>query len=160
MHRIGELEIHLAVLRRAPEWRIKMKDSDCIFCKLANGDIPTRVLYEDEDFTAFLDTAPATRGHALLVPKEHYGDLFSMPEELVGRAFAKAKELAGQIREKAGAEGFNLVQNNGRLAGQTVFHFHIHMIPRYAGDGQGIGWKPGSPADSELDEVLKQLKLS
>ncbi len=135
-----------------------MKDPNCIFCKLANGDIPTRIIYEDEDFTAFLDTGPATRGHALLVPKEHYPDLFAMPDELLGKAAAKAKELSGRIKEKLGAGGFNLVQNNGELAGQTVFHFHIHMIPRFADDGQKVGWKPGSPSDEELDQLLQELR--
>ena len=135
-----------------------MKDQNCIFCKLANGEIPTRMIYEDQDFAAFLDTSPASKGHALLVPKEHYPDLFGMPEELLGKAAVKAKELSERIKEKLGAEGFNIVQNNGRLAGQTVFHFHIHMIPRYAQDGQLIGWKPGSPSEEELDQVLKEIR--
>ncbi len=132
-----------------------MKKDDCIFCKLANGEIPTKMIWEDEEFAAFLDMGPATRGHALLVPKEHYANLFEMPEELLGKAAVRAKLVAGRIRESLGAQGFNLVQNNGPLAGQTVFHFHIHLIPRYEDDGQKIGWNPGKPSEEELDEVKK-----
>ncbi len=131
--------------------------SDCIFCKIANGEIPSRTVYEDEDFRAFLDMGPAAKGHTLLVPKEHYANLFEMPEELLAKTAKTAKKLAAMLKDKLGADGFNVVQNNAEVAGQTVFHFHVHLIPRYADDGQTIGWKPGKPSDGELDEVLDQI---
>ena len=131
--------------------------SDCIFCKIANGEIPSRTVYEDEDFRAFLDMGPAAKGHTLLVPKAHYANLFEMPDELLEKTGRTAKKVAALLKEKLSAEGFNVVQNNGELAGQTVFHFHVHLIPRYTGDGQRIGWKPGKPTDAELDEVLAKL---
>ncbi len=132
--------------------------SDCIFCKIANGEIPSRTVYEDEDFRAFLDMGPAAKGHTLLVPKEHYANLFEMPEELLAKTAKTAKKLAGMLKDKLGADGFNVVQNNAEVAGQTVFHFHVHLIPRYADDGQTIGWKPGKPTDAELDAILDQIK--
>ena len=132
--------------------------SDCIFCKIANGEIPSRTVYEDADFRAFLDMGPATKGHTLLVPKAHYANLFEMPDDLLEKTGKTVKKVAAMMKEKLGAEGFNVVQNNGELAGQTVFHFHVHLIPRYTGDSQMIGWKPGKPTDAELDEVLAKLK--
>ncbi len=134
-----------------------MKD-DCIFCKLANGIIPTNVVYEDDDFTVILDASPATKGHSLIIPKEHYADLYDLPEETASKAIRLAKKLTAHITEKTGADGFNLVQNNGPVAGQTVFHFHLHLIPRYEDDGQKIGWKPGKPTDEELKETLSLIK--
>ena len=115
---------------------------DCIFCKLAGGMIPTNSIYEDDKFKVILDMSPATRGHALILPKEHYANIYEMPTELVSEAFALAAKLAKSMTDKLGADGFNIVQNNNEVAGQTVFHFHIHLIPRYEGDGQKIGWNP------------------
>ena len=107
-----------------------MKDSNCIFCKLANGEIPANSIYEDETFRVILDAAPASRGHALILPKEHYADLYEIEEETVGLAMKLAKKLAIQMTRILQCDGFNLVQNNGEVAGQTVFHFHLHLIPR------------------------------
>lgn len=129
-----------------------MKD-DCIFCKLANGVIPTNSIYEDEDFNVILDMAPAAKGHALILPKEHADNLYELPEESAGKVFMLAKKLAVSMTEKLGCDGFNIVQNNGSVAGQTVFHFHMHLIPRYENDGQEINWKPGSPTQEELEEI-------
>lgn len=134
-----------------------MKKDDCIFCKIANGEIPSRTLYEDERFRVILDLGPAARGHALVLPKEHFADLFEIPEEWCRDSFGLAKDMAAEMKEKLGCDGFNLVQNNGETAGQTVFHFHIHMIPRYRDDGQSIGWKPLSPSQEELEEVRQQI---
>ena len=133
-----------------------MKD-DCIFCKLANGIIPTNTISEDDEFRAILDAGPATKGHALILPKEHYANLFELPEEVTGKAFILAKKLAAKNKDLLKADGFNIVQNNGETAGQTVFHFHIHLIPRFKDDGQKIGWKPGSPSDEELKETASLL---
>lgn len=134
-----------------------MKKNDCIFCKLANGEIPTRTIYEDGDFRVILDAAPATRGHALILPKEHADNLYQLPEELAGKAFVLARKLVLSMTEKLGCQGFNIVQNNGEVAGQTVFHFHMHLIPRYTEDGQGTFWEPQHFTDEVLDEICAQL---
>lgn len=132
-----------------------MRNDNCIFCKIANGEIPSETLYEDEAFRVILDLGPAAKGHALVLPKEHYSDLFEIPEDVLSQAAVTAKRMALKMRRRLHCEGFNLVQNNGELAGQTVFHFHIHLIPRYAGDGQTIGWTPGSPSGDELAETRR-----
>ena len=134
-----------------------MKDDNCIFCKIANGEIPSRTLYEDESFRVILDLGPATQGHALILPKEHYADLFALPQETAAEAMKLAKKIAKAQKDTLKADGLNLVQNNGTAAGQTVGHFHIHLIPRYEGDGQTIGWKPGNPSDEELDAVRETI---
>lgn len=134
-----------------------MKKDDCIFCKLANGDIPTNVVYEDEDFTVIMDAAPATKGHSLILPKEHYANIYELDEEIAGKAFKLAKKLASEMTEKLGCDGFNIVQNNGETAGQTVFHFHMHLIPRYENDGQSILWNPTNPSKEEQAEILAKL---
>lgn len=134
-----------------------MKDSNCIFCKLANGDIPTRSIYEDDDFNVILDMSPATKGHALILPKEHAATIYEMEEEVLAKAMQLAKKLIVQNTPKLGAAGYNLVQNNGECAGQTVSHFHLHLIPRYENDGQKIGWEPTSPTAEELDQVKDLL---
>lgn len=135
----------------------QMKDDHCIFCRIANGEIPARTLYEDERFRVILDNGPATRGHALILPKEHYADIYELPDDLAADAMVLARKMAGRMHEKLHCDGFNIVQNNGTVAGQTVFHFHIHLIPRYKGDGQTIGWQPGSPSAEELDQTLQDI---
>lgn len=134
-----------------------MRDDNCIFCKLANGDIPTNSIYEDDSFKVILDMSPATKGHALILPKNHFADLYELPEEEVAGAFKLAKKMAIHMTEKLGADGFNIVQNNKEVAGQTVFHFHVHLIPRYANDNQKIGWKPTSPSADELVDIKNSL---
>lgn len=134
-----------------------MRDDACIFCKIAAGEIPSKTLYEDEEFRVILDLGPATRGHALILPKNHYRNLFELPEDQAMKAMALARKMAVRMREKLHCDGFNLVQNNEEVAGQTVFHFHVHLIPRYVGDGQAIGWKPGRPEEAELETVRKTI---
>lgn len=134
-----------------------MKKNDCIFCKIANGEIPSRTLYEDEEFRVILDMGPATKGHALILPKEHADNLYELPEKTAGHAMILAKKMAAQMTEKLHCEGFNLVQNNGECAGQTILHFHLHLIPRYADDNQNLLWKPTSPSAEELDAVWEQI---
>ena len=130
-----------------------MKDCNCIFCKIANGEIPSATLYEDEDFRVILDLGPATRGHALLLPRDHYSDLFELEDEVATKVLVRAKRIAARIKKALGADGFNLVQNNGEAAGQTVFHFHMHLIPRYKGDHAGILWEPGKTTPEEMEEI-------
>ncbi len=132
-----------------------MKDTNCIFCKIANGEIPSKTLYEDDKFRVILDLGPASRGHALILPRDHYANLYELPDETAGEVMKLAKKMAVQMTERLGCEGLNLVQNNGELAGQTVFHFHMHLIPRYKDDGQKIGWKPQEVTQEELEAVAK-----
>lgn len=134
-----------------------MKKEDCIFCKIANGEIPSKTLYEDDEFRVILDLGPAAKGHALILPKDHYANLFEIPEEKAAKAMVLAKKMAAQMKDKLKADGFNLVQNNGEIAGQTVFHFHMHLIPRYENDGQKIGWVPGEPDSEELEAIKEQI---
>lgn len=133
----------------------KMRDENCIFCKIANGDIPAKTIYEDDDFRVILDLGPATKGHGLIIPKEHYENLYQMPEELLGKVMMVAKKMGMQMTNNLQADGFNIVQNNGVVAGQTVFHYHMHLIPRYENDNQKIGWIPQNPSVEELEEVQK-----
>ena len=126
---------------------------NCIFCKIAAGEIPSNTIYEDDSFRVILDLGPATKGHALVLPKNHYADLFEIPEEVLADAAKVAKKVAGTMKEKLSCDGLNLVQNNGETAGQTVMHFHLHIIPRYKDDGQHILWKPTSPSAEELAAI-------
>lgn len=134
-----------------------MKKEDCIFCKIANGDIPAKTLYEDEKFRVILDLGPATRGHALILPKEHAADLFELPEETAKDVMALAKNMAGRMKDRLRCDGLNLVQNNGEAAGQTVLHFHVHLIPRYRQDAELFKYQPGKPDEKELEEIKKLI---
>ena len=128
---------------------------NCVFCNLANGIWDSATLYEDDDFRVILDLGPASRGHALILPKAHYANIYEIPEELAAKAIVLAKKMAGLMTEALDCDGFNIVQNNGEAAGQTVFHFHMHLIPRYKDDKAGFGWNTG-----ELDETTKQEVLT
>ena len=133
-----------------------MKD-DCIFCKLANGIIPTNSIYEDENFNVILDAGPATKGHALILPKEHYRNIYELPEDTASELFKLAKRMAVTMTEKLSADGFNIVQNNEEVAGQSVFHFHMHLIPRYK-DGKSIlTWGHEEFTPEEMEDICKSL---
>ncbi len=134
-----------------------MKDNDCIFCKIANGEIPSRTLYEDEDFRVIMDLAPATKGHSLILPKEHYKNIYEIADDTAAKVLPLAKKMAALITEKLGADGFNIVQNNNEVAGQTVFHFHVHLIPRYNDDNQSLVMKPQEMTDAQLDVIKEQI---
>ena len=121
---------------------------DCVFCKIANGEIPAATLYEDEDFRVILDLGPASKGHSLILPKKHAANIYELPDETAGKAMILAKKMAGKLSDALNCDGFNIVQNNGEIAGQTVFHFHMHLIPRYKGDGVGLTWTPGELNDA------------
>ncbi len=135
-----------------------MKDSNCIFCKIANGEIPSTSIYEDDAFKVILDLGPATKGHALILPKDHAADLFELPQDTAKKAMALAKRLGRQMVENLKADGLNLVQNNGEAAGQTVKHFHLHLIPRYKDDGQHILWNPGEVSKEEMEEIKNTIQ--
>lgn len=132
-----------------------MKEENCIFCKIANGEIPSATVYEDEMFRVILDIAPASKGHALILPKEHYADLFAVPDETAAASIVLAKKIMIRMKEIVGCDGYNLVQNNGMAAGQTVFHYHVHMIPRFSGDNLGLLWKPGELDNDVRDKILE-----
>ena len=132
--------------------------SDCIFCKIANGEIPSATLYEDEDFRVILDLGPASKGHALILPKAHAATIYEISDDMAAKAMILAKKMATKMTEALKCDGFNIVQNNGEPAGQTVFHFHMHLIPRYEGDQVGITWKPGTLTDEVKNEILEKLK--
>ncbi len=139
-----------------------MKDDNCIFCKLANGDIPTNKIYEDDTFTVILDASPATRGHALILPKEHAANIYELPDETASKVFVLAKKLATKMTDILSCDGFNIIQNNGEVAGQTVFHFHLHLIPRYYGDGNEdkLCWNHLDLTEEELAEIREELVVS
>ena len=134
-----------------------MKDENCIFCKLANGDIPTATVYEDEYLRAIMDAAPANKGHIIILPKSRAADIYELDDEYVSRAFVLAKKLAVALKKLTGCDGVNILQNNGGAAGQTVFHFHVHVIPRFKNDNCTLVWKPDSYKDGEAAEVAKKI---
>ena len=130
---------------------------NCIFCKIANGEIPAATIYEDEDFRVILDLGPASKGHALILPKAHAANLFELPDDLAAKAMLVAKKVGGKLKEVLGCDGLNLVQNNGEAAGQTVFHFHMHLIPRMNDDKVGITWNPGKLTDEDKADILEKI---
>ena len=131
---------------------------NCIFCKIANGEIPAATLYEDDDFRVILDLGPASKGHALILPKAHVAYIYEISDEMAAKAMILAKKMATKMTDALKCDGFNIVQNNGEPAGQTVFHFHMHLIPRYKGDKVGITWEPGTLTDEVKKEILEKLK--
>ncbi len=138
-----------------------MKDTNCIFCKISEGEIPSKTIYEDEEFRVILDISPATKGHALIIPKEHYANIYEMPKETAGHAMILAKKLAEHMTEALQCDGLNIMQNNGEAAGQTVFHFHMHLIPRYEQDGNAdkLCWNHLELSQQELEEIQQKLSL-
>ena len=135
-----------------------MKDKDCIFCRIANGGIPSSTVYEDGDFRVIMDLSPAARGHVLILPKEHYRDLCELDGGIAAKVFPLAAKLGKAMKQALGCDGFNVVQNNGAEAGQTVFHFHAHVIPRYQGGDKIAGWAPGESSPQELKETAEKIQ--
>ncbi|MDY4692995.1 MAG: HIT family protein [Blautia sp.] len=131
---------------------------NCIFCKIANGEIPAATLYEDEEFRVILDLGPASKGHALILPKSHAANIYELSDEMAAKAMILAKKIATVLTDALKCDGFNIVQNNGECAGQTVFHFHIHLIPRYQNDNVGITWVPGKLTDEDKEEILSKVR--
>ncbi|MCI5828149.1 MAG: HIT family protein [Lachnospiraceae bacterium] len=136
-----------------------MRDANCIFCKIVAGEIPSRTLFEDEDFKVMLDVGPASKGHALIVPKEHYANIYELPDELAGKAMRLAKRMATHMTNVLNCDGFNILQNNGEVAGQTVFHYHMHLIPRYKGSDEMILWNANHFSDEQMDALAEQLSV-
>lgn len=130
---------------------------DCIFCKIVKGDLPKYKIYEDEDVLAFLDINPVSDGHTLVVPKKHFIDLVSAPPEVVANLIAITQKIVPAIMEGVGAVAFNLGLNNGALAGQVVNHLHLHIIPRFAGDGLQL-WPKKEVKPNEFEDIIKKIK--
>ena len=135
-----------------------MTDDNCIFCKIANGVIPSTTLYEDEQFRVILDLGPASRGHALILPKLHFADVCDLDEEIAAKVLPLGAKIGAAMKKSLGCSGFNLVQNNGESAGQTVFHFHMHIIPRYENGPSIVSWMPGTASSEELAQIAEKNK--
>lgn len=138
-----------------------MLQDNCIFCKIIKGDIPSTTIYEDDTFKVFMDISPATKGHALIVPKTHYADIYEMDPELLGEVMKLAQKVIKHATPILGCDGYNLIQNNGEVAGQTVFHYHLHLIPRYKDmdNTHLLNWVPGAYEGDELQTLSESLKF-
>lgn len=135
-----------------------MNKDDCIFCKMANGEIPSATVYEDSICRVILDVNPANKGHALIIPKEHFDNIYSMDAETAAKIFTIATEVAKAQKAELNPDGLNILQNNGEAAGQTVFHFHMHLVPRYIKDNVTMTWIPGKADTEELSALSKALR--
>ena len=135
-----------------------MKKEDCIFCKIANGEIPSTTIYEDDEFRAILDISPAAKGHTLILPKNHYDNAYEMDCEAAAKVFPLAAKIAKAMKQAMGCDGVNILQNNEEAAGQTVFHFHTHIIPRYADDSVNVNWKPLETESAEQEQIAQKIK--
>jgi histidine triad (HIT) family protein len=134
--------------------------SDCIFCKIINGEIPSAKVYEDEDVFAFLDISQVTKGHTLVIPKAHHANIYELPEDVAGKLFAVIPKITNAVKKAYNPIGLNLLNNNGEAAGQTVFHYHLHIIPRYGkGDGFGAVWKTHNNdyTPEQLQEIAQTI---
>ncbi len=134
-----------------------MKDENCIFCKILAGEIPSTAVYEDDDFKAILDVNPAARGHVIILPKNHAANIYELTDEDASKIMIVAKKIATAIEKAYHCDGVNILQNNGEAAGQTVFHLHVHVIPRFKGDTVNIGWKQGDMPE-DLDAICKEIQ--
>ena len=134
-----------------------MADPDCIFCRIVAGELPATKLHEDDRTVAFMDINPATRGHLLVIPHEHARDLHEIDPEDLAAVARVAQQMAGRLRDRLGADGINLLNSTGRVAWQTVFHFHMHVIPRYADDPLRLPWTPGPGDSDEIAAAAKEL---
>lgn len=135
-----------------------MSDSNCIFCKIANGKIPSKTLYEDDNFRVILDISPASKGHAIILPKRHAANIYELQEDDASKIFVVAKKAAAAMEKVLKCDGMNILQNNGETAGQSVFHLHVHLIPRYKDDNLKIKWTPGNSDDVLEDRLLEEIK--
>jgi histidine triad (HIT) family protein len=134
-----------------------MADPDCIFCKIVAGEIPSTRVHEDDRTVAFMDVNPGTRGHLLVVPKAHAADVHSIDDEDLAAVARTARDVAGRIRDRLGADGVNIIQNNGRAAWQTVLHYHVHVLPRYKGDPIELPWVPAPGDEDEIKAAAAEL---
>jgi len=134
-----------------------MRDPGCIFCKILAGDLPATIVDEDDRTICFMDIAPATRGHVLVIPREHSPDLLSVDDEDLSAVTIAARRVAQKLKERLGADGVNLVNSCGAVAWQTVFHFHMHVIPRYQDDPLRLPWVPTPGDPGEIAAAAQEL---
>lgn len=134
----------------------KVVDSDCIFCKIISGEIPSRTVYEDDSYKAILDVSPASKGHVIILLKNHVTNVFELSDEDASGIFIVARKIAIALKKAFKCDGINILQNNGEAAGQTVFHLHVHVVPRYADDNIDIKWVQRN--DIDLDSVYESIK--
>ena len=134
-----------------------ISDKNCIFCKIIKGEIPCEKIYENDKIFAFLDIAPVTKGHTLVIPKEHHKDLLDMPDELIAEVSKAAKKIAKVVIKAVNTKGFNIAQNNGKVSGQEVMHYHLHIVPRFDDDGL-INWPHKKYEEGEADKLAKDIK--
>lgn len=134
-----------------------MKKEDCIFCKIISGDIPSNTIYENSEFKVIMDIAPASKGHVLIIPKEHYANIYDIDVETAGRLFQFATVVARALKKALNCDGMNILQNNGLIAGQTVFHFHMHLIPRYEGDTVTVKWEEHPMEAADMEQLRKEI---
>ncbi len=135
-----------------------MTDPECIFCKIVAGELPSQMVDQDERTITFMDISPATRGHALVVPRRHSRDLLEVEADDLEATIDAAQRLARRVKERLGADGVNLLNSCGSAAWQTVFHFHIHVIPRYDADPLRLPWTPSLGDSEEIAEAAAQLR--
>lgn len=135
-----------------------MHNDNCIFCKIANGKIQSKTIYEDKNFRAILDISPASKGHTLILPKSHFADISEMDIDLLEKLLPLSKNLAKKIQVALRADGFNILMNTGEAAGQTVFHQHTHIIPRYKDDKSFLTWNSLDSSEIDMDELVKKIK--
>lgn len=139
------------------EQRLRV-DENCVFCKIIKGEIPCAKIYDDDRLLSFLDIAPANKGHALIVTKNHYDTLLDVPEEELSILLKTVKKISRAMSSALGNEGFNILMNNEKVAGQLVPHAHIHIIPRFSNDGIKLNWKPNKYKEKEINEYKENIK--
>ena len=134
--------------------------SDCIFCKINKGEIPSYTVYEDDYFKTILDIYPAAEGHLIVIPKEHAEDVFSLSDGTCEKVYSAVKKIANAVKTALSCDGINILQNNGAAAWQSVPHFHVHIIPRYKGDAMAMPWKPLQKNAEEFSEIAEKIKAA
>lgn len=132
-----------------------MEKDNCIFCKIVSGELPSRKIYEDDISLAFLDINPVNKGHTLIVPKEHFENVYDIKEDILGHLIKVSKKISNALKQ-SGADGINIIMNNEKDAGQVVFHLHIHIIPREKGDNLPM-WPSKKPNEKEMEDIQKNI---
>ncbi len=131
---------------------------NCIFCKIVKKEFDSHIIFENDNFLVILDKFPSSLGHTLVVPKKHYENIFDMPKEIFSEGYEIVKDISYKLKNILGFEAMNVLQNNGEIAGQTIFHFHIHLIPRYKNDNVNISWNSNELSEKDFTDLLFKLK--
>jgi len=132
---------------------------DCLFCRIVKGELPSYTIYEDDLCKVILDKFPSTLGHALIIPKNHCTDIYDLDDRSAAHILVVAKKIAHAMKASLQIQGLNLLQNNGAVAGQTVFHYHMHLIPRFEGDAIRVGWDTVAPTEEQFTELIEKLSI-